>query len=251
MRPLVLVLVPLGFLLASCEVRFDWPWNRPESHQAGTATGALEGVVIEDRAIEAFDRVSLEGMGKLVFDATLPEGVVRVTADAKLLASVRVSVSSSTLVLSEEGVRMPGGELEYRVAPPPRLTKITLAGLGSVEAVHPLNTGDLELGLEGMGRLRLEVTAQKVLVTQVGQGEVIVRGRAQRVEVRAEGLGKVDLSGLEAPEASVESEGIGEVRVFASEKLRVRANGLGAVRFSGNPAQTDVQTEGLTQVKAE
>jgi len=246
MHPVVLVLIPFSLLLASCEVRFDWPWNQPQA-QGDEA----QGVLTEDRTIRDFQRVSLEGMGQLVLDPTLPKGTVRITANASLLASVRVSVSSNTLVLKEEGVRMPGDELEYRVAPPAGLDRITLAGMGSVTATEPLTTGNLELGLEGLGRLDLEVTAQKVLVTQVGQGEVIVRGRAQRVEVRAEGLGRVDLSGLETPEASVESEGIGEVRVFASEKLRVRANGMGAVRFSGNPAQTDVQTEGLTQVEAE
>jgi len=246
---LVFVLVSLC-LLASCEVRFDWPWNHPTQEVAPGDHAGVKGLV-EERTIGPFETISLEGMGSLVLDPAVPQGVVRVSADAKLQASVRVAVSSSTLVLSEKGMRVPGGELEYRVAPPAGLTKISLAGLGSVSAVQPLVTGDLELGLEGMGRLDLDVTAQRVLVTQEGQGEVVVRGRAQRGEVRAEGLGRVDLSGLETPEASVESEGIGEVRVFASQHLKVRASGLGAVRFSGNPAQTDVQTEGLTQVKAE
>jgi len=240
-------LVLSALLLVSCQAHFDWPWLNKDS-----APAHPKGVqVSEDRTVPAFDKVRLEGLGKLVFDAAVPAGTVRVRVDQGLLSKVQATVNGTTLVLHEEGVRGFGAfDLEFRLAPPSNLTEVTLAGLGSIEAAEPLRAQNLTLALDGMGKINLAVNAATVHVRQQGQGEVVVTGTADQVDVRADGLGRVRLSELTAKAVDVESNGLGEVTVNATQKLKVRANGLGAVHFSGHPAQTDVQTKGLTQVTA-
>ena len=236
-------------LLSSCEARFDWPWLKDQPKAAQVHRSGK--TVTEDRVVGPFTQVRLEGMGKLVFDASVPPLTIRVIADQGLLSAIRTEVAGSRLSLKEEGISGPGSwELEYRLAAPSDLEEVTLSGMGSIESNSLLKTGDLTLALDGMGKIQLEVQSQNVMVRQQGQGEVVVTGNADQVEVRADGLGKVVLAGLLAKQADVESNGVGEVSVYASEKLKVRANGLGAVHFSGHPATTDVQTKGLTQVSA-
>jgi hypothetical protein len=236
-------------LLSSCEAKFDWPWLKDQPQITHVQRSGK--TVTEDRVVEPFTKVRLEGLGKLVFDDTIPPNIVRVVADQSVLSAIRTEINGSELSLKEEGISGPGSwELEYRLAAPAGLEEVLLSGMGSIDSTSVLKTGDLTLALDGMGKIQLEIQAQDVVVRQQGQGEVMVTGTADQVEVRADGLGKVDLAKLIAKKADVESNGVGEVLVYASEKLKVRANGLGAVRFWGHPASTDVQTEGLTQVSA-
>ncbi|HTH13542.1 MAG TPA: DUF2807 domain-containing protein [Spirochaetia bacterium] len=240
--PLILALV------SSCEVKFNWTWNKPETQTQAKASGKT---VTEDRTIGAFSTLRLEGLGKLVFDQAVPAGTIRITGDQGLLAHVRADVSGTGLTLKEDQVgSLDAFQLEFRVAAPETLSNLTLAGLGSVESLAALKTGDLTVSLEGMGKVDLALAAGSVVLHQRGQGELTVRGTADRVEIRAEGLGKVDTAELKTKAADVANNGLGEVKVFASQSLKVRASGVGAVHFFGHPAQTDVQTEGLTKVSA-
>lgn len=243
----VVVLVSSFLLLASCEAKFDWPWLKDTDKAAVLGTGDAE-----DRSVDAFVRIDFEGIGKLVFDSTVPTGVLKITATPELRAKIETSVSNGTLRISEKGIQGPGSwDLEFRLAPPAGLQEVVLGGMGTIESTAPLKTDQpLAVTIRGMGKIELDVAAPQVAARQTGSGELVLRGTAGSVSVLAQGLGKVDVKDLQTKTAELSSQGVGEVEVFASEKLKVRASGLGAVRFYGHPATTDVQTEGLTKVTA-
>lgn len=251
--PFLFLVVALAIGVSSCEVKFNWAWNQPKD-EFGRSVGSGE-TTTGDRTIETFRELRMEGMGKLIFDPEIPAGIVRVTADAAVLRHIQTEVTGLTgdrLVLRDDGLRGPGTwEIEYRLAPPAGLSQLVMAGMGSIEGdIAAPAAPELSVSLEGMGQIRLKISGTAVKVDQQGQGEIVLEGVAQSVEVRAQGLGKVDTSGLLTAVADVLSQGVGEVVVYASEKLKVRAQGLGAVHFKGDPAVTDVQTEGLTKVSA-
>lgn len=250
MRMTLLFATCSALILTSCEARFDWPWlDKEGSTKAIETTGQ---VTTQDRAVSSFSKVVLNGVGKLIFDPTVPSGTIRITADEGVLPAVQTTVSDGTLTIAEDGLQSPDSwGLEFRLAPPEALTEVRLDGVGSIEASSPVITAaELTVVIQGMGKVELQVNAPKVLVYQKGSGELVLKGSAGAVSVVAQGLGRVDVSELITTSAEVTSQGVGEVNVYASEKLKVRAQGLGAVHFYGNPATTDVQTEGLTQVKA-
>ena len=243
----LLAILSVLVLLASCEAKFDWPWNK-----GGSSAHPTGQTVTQDRTVGSFDQVKLDGLGRLVFDGSIPVGTVRVKADQGLMQAIQVVVEGSQLQLKETGIQGPGSwDLEFRVAPPANLSGVTLSGLGSIEAEAPLKTSSvLGLNLDGLGQISLEVDAPGVTAHQQGSGQLKVTGTAAQVDVVANGLGQVDVSGLKAKNVTVDSNGLGEVTVFASSSLKVRANGLGAVHFQGHPATTYVQTKGMTQVTA-
>lgn len=250
-RSLTILVLAAG--LAGCEVKFNWSWNQPKDEFGRTVgNGKMK---TEDRSIGAFQELRMEGMGKLLFDPEVPAGIIRIEADEDLLKHIKTEVTGLTgdrLVLSDDGLRGPGTwEITYRLAPPLGLSELVMAGMGSVEGALASPTApEFAVSLEGMGQIRLKIQGKAVKVQQQGQGEIVLEGEAQSVEVSAQGLGKVDTSALLTAEADVLSQGVGEVVVYASEKVKVRAQGLGAVHFKGHPAQTDVETEGLTKVSA-
>jgi len=252
MRRLLLGLAALLLATTSCEVKFNWAWNQPGNAKDAGPAHPSGKVVTEDRKVAAFDRIHLDGLGQLIFDASVPAGVVRVKADQAVLGQIRTSVEGTTLTLNEEGFSGPGSwQLEYRTAAPANLREVTLNGLGSVTALEALPKVDtLELNLNGLGQIDLGVAARQVTLHQKGSGELAVHGSAETVQVIAEGMGRVGAEGLKARTADVDSRGMGEVNVFADQAVKVRASGMGAVHFSGHPGQKDVETEGMTSVSA-
>jgi len=249
MRAPLMLLAGVALVLVSCEARFDWPWLDKKGSLSAETTGQ---VVTQNRTISPFQKVFLNGVGTLVFDQDVAAGTLQITADQGLFSAIQTVVEDQTLTISEEGLQAPDSwDIEFRVAPPANLAEVTLGGLGSIEAKAPIPSSEpLSVVIQGMGKVELEVNAPAVSVFQKGSGELILRGTAGSVSVLAQGLGRVDVSELITKTAEVQSQGVGEVNVYASEKLKVRAQGLGAIHFYGNPASTDVQTEGLTQVKA-
>jgi hypothetical protein len=245
-----LLLLGAALALVSCEAKFDWPWldknaSPGKDHPSGQ-------VVTVDRTVSAFDKVSMEGVGRLVFDPAVATGTVRVVADQGILPTIQTTVVDGQLRIKEDGLQGPGSwDIEFRLAPPANLKEIVLGGMGTISATAPMATSEnLEVRIQGMGKIELNLDAPSVTADQRGSGEMVLTGKAGAVKVLAQGLGRVDVSQLISPTADVQSQGVGEVNVYASQSLKVRAQGLGAVHFSGNPKTTDVQTEGLTQVKA-
>lgn len=248
MRSSLLLLVCSVLLLASCEAKFDWPWLKKDAQVARHSGEAT----IDRRTVGPFDRVSLNGVGQLIFDPAVEAGVVEVKANPDVLKDIQTTVSDGQLRIEEDGLQGPGSwDIEFRTAPPAALGEIVLGGVGTITGSAPVKTSaDLMVRIQGMGKIDLEVEAPSVTADQQGSGELVLKGLAGTVKVLAQGLGRVDVSELITTTAEVQSQGVGEVNVYASKTLKVRAQGLGAVHFYGKPATTDVQTEGLTQVKA-
>ena len=48
----------------------------------------------------------------------------------------------------------------------------------------------------------------------------------------------------------VNSDGVGNLRVFASESVDIHADGIGNVTYYGNPAQKHIHKDGIGRVKA-
>lgn len=237
------------WLLVSCEAKFEWPWLDKSASAQHRSSGEI---VTEKRSVGAFDSVRLDGVGQLIFDPAVEAGVVEVKADQGVMDAIQTDVTGGQLQIREDGLQGPGSwDIEFRTAPPAALKEIILGGVGTITGQAPLTTtAPLLVRIQGMGKIDLEVDAPAVTADQQGSGEMVLKGKAGKVDIQAQGLGRVDASELITEAAEVQSQGVGEVNVYASGTLKVRAQGLGAVHFYGKPANTDVQTEGLTKVKA-
>ena len=115
--------------------------------------------------------------------------------------------------------------------------KITLSvtspenGLAVEEIAADYGADTIEIGFQGAGRL-------------------VARGRVNQLKLNAQGVGDVDTKGLLAQRAKVSFEGIGAVKVYASERLDAAVAGMGSLNYYGNPKVVNKSVEGIGSVKA-
>jgi hypothetical protein len=105
--------------------------------------------------------------------------------------------------------------------------------------------------LSGVGSITAEGIAEPELtVNSTGVGSVKVKGSAETLTVNVDGVGSFDSGELEAKTVVVTSTGVGSTKVKATESLSVTATGVGAVTYTGQPKVLNISDTGVGRVSA-
>ena len=70
------------------------------------------------------------------------------------------------------------------------------------------------------------------------------------LKLKVQGVGMVDTKGLIAETADVNLEGVGSVKVYASERLKASVQGIGSLNYYGNPRSISKTVEGIGSMRA-
>lgn len=186
-------------------------------------------VVTEERRVEAFTEIELEGSGTVLV-ALGERSAVTVEADDNVVPLLRTEVEGGRLHLgSKSGTSfISNAPIVFRVTTP-SLEQLVLSGSGDVQ-IGDLAGGDLEVRIDG-------------------SGEVVATGTVERLRVVVSGSGTFGGFELQAAEVDVRVDGSGDVEVFASEKLGVEINGSGVVEYAGEPDDVETRVSGSGDVE--
>ena len=162
---------------------------------SGSPSQTFQGsgrVVTERRSLAAFDRVELEGEGRLIIGPDAPAGL-EVRTDDNLQGLVHTDVVDGRLVI---GIR-PSSDLEpsdgltYRVSCE-RLSELRLSGSGAIEA-RGCPADNLIIRLDGSGTVRVDrVDATRVDAQIAGSGTIRAVGQSTHVKATVAGSGTFD-----------------------------------------------------------
>lgn len=185
-------------------------------------------VVTEERPLNGFTAVSLQGLGRLEIDQTGSESV-SITADDNFLPYIETRVQGSKLIIAiqDNTTFNEITDLVYHVTVK-SIDNLELDGAGDIEVNH-LDVEDWQVNLDGGGNIN-------------------VSGKATRQEVEINGLGLYNAEDLSCQEATVQQNGAGMVVVQVSDQLDVTIDGVGSVEYIGNPTVTKT-LNGLGTVK--
>jgi hypothetical protein len=81
-----------------------------------------------------------------------------------------------------------------------------------------------------------------------GAGNLVARGEIGTLDVRINGAGDAELSGLRARSVKAVVNGAGNMTVHAVEELDAVVNGVGKLRYVGSPPRLDTQVNGVGDV---
>ncbi len=205
------------------------------------------------------------------------------------LEDLDLYVSGRTLIIRRESVFnfIDSSDSVEIVVTVPMLDKIVLSSDGSVRSTDLFECKDLELLLNGSGRMNIEAIADSLEIDSAGSGEIDFRGRADklfyrsngsgnteieimvnRTEIMIAGSGRVELSGetdlmlinnagsgsvyadrLTAQNVEVSIVGSGDVDVTALRRLDVSILGSGSLRYYGDPENTTFSILGSGRIK--
>ena len=128
------------------------------------------------------------------------------------------------------------------------LKKLSIEGAVDLMCENQIKTDNLKLEFEGAGKVDLDVQAEKIISEIAGVGHFIITGKTTYHKVEFSGIGSYDAQELHSQYTIVESNGIGSVKVFASNKFRGEANGIGSVDYFGDPDDVSVDASGLGSI---
>jgi hypothetical protein len=104
---------------------------------------------------------------------------------------------------------------------------------------------------EGAGEIKLNnVRGERLDVGYRGAGSMAINGKVNTFRMNAEGVGEVDTRALIASDVAVRFQGIGDVKVYAKDKLDVLVQGMGSLSYYGKPRSVNKSVQGLGSVSA-
>jgi hypothetical protein len=191
------------------------------------------GVVVEeDRMVDSFNRVSFEGVGKLIIIQG-DEQSLRIEAEDNILPHVDTAVRGQTLQISFDTERW---ENIIRPTKPIRFY-LTVTDLN---AIFLSGLGDIEIQ---------DIDVESLDVTLSGAGSISITGYAHQQDVNVSGAGAYDAADLMSDVADINLSGAGSAKVWVTESLDVNITGLGSVSYYGDP-QLEQSVSGLGNVES-
>jgi hypothetical protein len=94
------------------------------------------------------------------------------------------------------------------------------------------------------------VRGERLDVGYRGAGSMAIDGKVNTFRMNAEGVGEVDTRALIADDVAVRFRGIGDVKVYAKDKLDVLVQGMGGLSYYGKPRPVNKSVQGLGSVSA-
>jgi hypothetical protein len=183
-------------------------------------------IVTEERVVDGFREIHLEGSGDMMIDVGSVESLT-VRADDNLLPLITSEVRGSRLVIEHEGAISPTEDIVYRI--------------GAIEFEGVSITGSADVAAT-------DVDCGTFSVSVAGSGSFDVDGACDELAVNIAGSGDFRGEGLLVSRAAVSIAGSGNVVVNASDELEVSIAGSGDVVYLGDPA-TDIDIQGSGEVR--
>jgi hypothetical protein len=185
--------------------------------------------VTQQRGVDAFHSVDLRAVGTV--DILVgPPASLSVTADAQTLEDLDIHVQAGMLIIDQHSHWSwfgRSGQLQIRLTAP-SLKAVALNGAGEL-TVNGLNGGPLALVVQGAGNIDAS-------------------GRVDILTARINGAGNMDLSRVEAREATVSVNGAGSLEVNATESLDATVNGVGSINYAGKPQNLTTSINGVGSI---
>lgn len=189
-------------------------------------------------SVGSFERVRVEGPFEVRIRTGASPGAAA-EGDRKLIEQLDIAVNGTTLVvrLGSEGWGETPADAP-RVPPvvtltTPRLTAITVNAGGRV-TVAPLTAQRIDVAITGAGAIIARgIQADQFNASVVGNGSLVLAGKAQRARLNANGAGAIDASTLITNDLIVRLDGPGEIGGNARYTAQVTSTGLGRVTVDG------------------
>jgi hypothetical protein len=177
-------------------------------------------VITEDRQVNAFTKVSLQGPS-FVYITKGNNFNVQVKAYGNLLPYFETRVVNGTLEVGYKdnvSVRNENSEVYITM---PSLNGLYVNGSGDIETTGNFNdNASFETRVNGSGNIEIE------------------DGAADNFSSKTSGSGDIYAFGFSAKKANIEISGSGNTRITANDELSVKISGSGNVYYKGSPDVT-------------
>jgi hypothetical protein len=129
------------------------------------------------------------------------------------------------------------------------LREFEFEGVGNIKTTNTFQTDRINILGEGVGNLNLDLEAREIDAELNMMGNMVLKGKADKVYLKNEGIGNVDASKLISQDLELVSSGIGKVSVHSEGNLSLEVNGIGKVNYTGSPNIIKKEINGIGKVE--
>lgn len=204
--------------LSACNVVTD-----PDNDDTLVGSGSI---VTEQRTVTGFDRISLEGVGRVIIDQTGSESLT-ITTDDNLIPHLTSEVRNGQLIIGVTGNTSldPTDDIVFRLTVN-SLDEIDVSGVGTID-VTGLASSSLRTIITGVATMTVGGTTDTQHITITGVATYLAENLQSRV-------------------ATLDGTGVLTVVVRATERLDGNVCGVGSIEYFGNPAVSLVTCQTVT-----
>ncbi len=197
--------------------------------------------------ISYFNEMELRGPFKVILtQGTTPQ--LDIKASEKIHDEIEVYVENDRLIIELKDKIFSKSKSIKLYVTVKDLEKLIITGAVDLETENIIHTEDLKIEFEGAGQVNLDLETDRVIAEIDGVGSFWLQGNANYHKVEFSGVGSYEAKNLICKNTIVESDGVGNVEVFASNKFIGHANGIGSVTYYGNPDDVSIDSSGIGKV---
>ena len=119
----------------------------------------------------------------------------------------------------------------------PTLDKVSVQGSGDVLGIGTLETGFMDLSVQGSGDVELMLKATTVQTSIQGSGTIKLSGTCGVLRAEVQGSGDVKSGNMTTANAFANVIGSGDITVRVTGTLDAQISGSGDIRYKGTPAE--------------
>jgi hypothetical protein len=181
----------------------------------------------------AFSSIKLKIPAKLTIEQGLKQEV-RIEAQPNILKLLKPRLSQDALVIESTECIGENKGINIFISNPTYNT-LVLDGSGSITGQGAINTNQLELAVNGSGKIQLLANSETLFAGIKGSGEIIIEGSTHKEYIRIDGSGRFYGVKTPAVKGDIQLNGSAVAEVFCLEKLEATVNGSGTIKYKGNP----------------
>jgi hypothetical protein len=191
------------------------------------------------RDISEFDKISVRGKYNVYYTQGEPASL-SLSADANLHEFITTEVRNNELIIKSSQPIRTTTDIRIDIRSQ-NITQVEASASAGFFTNMPLDVAELELNANAGARMEVDGTFQRLNVIQNAGAKVILSGETDQLDISSNAGGDVDALNLRANSARIDSNAGASAKVNANE-IDASANAGGSVRYSGNPAFKNINT---------
>jgi len=210
------------------------------------------GETIEEKiSVEKVTSVSLDGIGKLYISKDYEDLTIK--GGERIIKNIETNYEEGNLSIKYNNklffwTMFTFPKVEYYLGID-ELKKINISGAGEIIIEDDYEGKDLEITVDGAGKITLNEIDYNNLVVEVnGAGNIEIEGMVNNAEIYIDGAGKMEGKDLICMDADLKVDGAGKISLSVVSNLKANIDGAGKIDYWGIP-EVDEKIEGLGKIE--
>lgn len=217
-----------------------------------TSSTCVQKKVFADKTypIQSFSSIKSNVVANIIYTQSNKVSV-KAEGDEKMIDNLTISERNSLLEIKTNGKIRNKKKSDLTIyLSSPSIESIENSGVGNFKLNGKIKADNITVNFEGVGNFEAsDLESLNIKISYEGVGNLTLGGTSNLIEIKSEGVGRVNTQNLIAKNAIVISSGVGSVKCYASNSIDIINNGVGSITYYGNPTIKNVKNSGVGKVK--